>query len=107
MLARHQPDKKPECRPARVAEEDLPSQTIRRRPGLQRRWAYVVNSLQRIVPSYELASSRISLHADARMRSEVVRFAVAKRSLVLDLGAGPGTLSRVVRDRGGDPVLLD
>lgn len=79
----------------------------RRRPGLQRRWAYVVNSLQRIIPSYELASSRISLHADRRMRAEATAFAVRSGSRVLDLGSGPGTLSRVVSRAGGDPVLLD
>jgi demethylmenaquinone methyltransferase/2-methoxy-6-polyprenyl-1,4-benzoquinol methylase len=79
----------------------------RRRPGLQGKWAYVVNSLQVIIPSYEHASSRISLHADRRMRAEAVSFAVKKGDLVLDLGAGPGTLSRVVEKAGGDPVLLD
>ena len=78
-----------------------------RRPGLQHKWAYVVNSLQEIVPSYEQASSRISLFADRRMRREAVSFAVGKGDLVLDLGAGPGTMSRVVTRLGGDPVLLD
>ena len=79
----------------------------RRRPGLQGKWAYVVNSLQEILPSYELASSRISLFADRRMRTEAVSFAVRKGDLVLDLGAGPGPLSRMVAKAGGDPVLLD
>jgi demethylmenaquinone methyltransferase / 2-methoxy-6-polyprenyl-1,4-benzoquinol methylase len=79
----------------------------RRRPGLQHKWAYVVNSLQEIVPSYEQASSRISLFADRRMRLEAVSFAVGKGDLVLDLGAGPGTMSRVVARLGGEPVLLD
>lgn len=79
----------------------------RRRPGLQRKWAYVVNSLQEIVPSYEQASSRISLFADKRMRSEAVSFAVHRGDLILDLGAGPGTMSRVVSQHGGRPVLLD
>jgi ubiquinone/menaquinone biosynthesis C-methylase UbiE len=79
----------------------------RRKPGLQRKWAYVVNSLQEILPSYELASSRISLFADRRMRAEAVAFATKKGGLILDLGAGPGTMSRVVIDAGGDPVLLD
>lgn len=79
----------------------------RRRPGLQRKWAYVVNSLQEIVPSYEQASSRISLFADKRMRREAVSFAVYRGALVLDLGAGPGTMSRVVSQHGGEPVLLD
>ncbi len=79
----------------------------RRRPGLQRKWAYVVNSLQEILPSYELASSRISLYADRRLRAEAVSFAVKKGALVLDLGSGPGTMSRVVRRAGGDPVLVD
>jgi len=79
----------------------------RRRPGLQRKWAHVVNSLQRIIPSYERASSRISLFEDGRMRAEAVSFAVRKGSLVLDLGAGPGTMSRLVSTKGGDPVLLD
>jgi demethylmenaquinone methyltransferase/2-methoxy-6-polyprenyl-1,4-benzoquinol methylase len=78
-----------------------------RRAGLQRKWAYVVNSLQEIVPSYELASSRISLYADKRMRSETVSFAVRPDSLVLDLGCGPGTLSREVEKFGGRPVLVD
>ena len=78
-----------------------------RRPGLQRKWAYVVNSLQEIVPSYERASSRISLFQDRRMRSEAVAFATKGGGLVLDLGAGPGTMSKVVRAAGGSPVLLD
>ncbi len=38
---------------------------------------------------------------------EAVSFAVKRGSLILDLGSGPGTMSRVVRDAGGDPVLLD
>jgi demethylmenaquinone methyltransferase/2-methoxy-6-polyprenyl-1,4-benzoquinol methylase len=79
----------------------------RRRPGLQRKWAYVVNSLQGIVPSYEQASSRISLYQDKRMRAEAVSFAARKGDLILDLGAGPGTMSRVVVSRGADPILLD
>ncbi|HMD79293.1 MAG TPA: methyltransferase domain-containing protein [Nitrososphaerales archaeon] len=79
----------------------------RRRPGLQGKWAYVVNSLQVIMPSYEKASSRISLFEDRRLRSEAVSSAVTGGSLVLDLGAGPGTLSRLVAKAGGTPVLLD
>ena len=78
-----------------------------RRPGLQHKWAYVVNSLQGIVPSYEQASSRISLFADRRMRREAVSFAARKGDLVLDLGAGPGTMSKEVSRQGGSPVLLD
>jgi len=78
-----------------------------RKPGLQGKWAYVVNSLQAILPSYEEASSRISLFEDRRMRAEAVAFAVSRGNLVLDLGSGPGTLSRVVAAAGGHPVLLD
>jgi ubiquinone/menaquinone biosynthesis C-methylase UbiE len=78
-----------------------------RRPGLQGKWAYVVNSLQQIVPSYEKASSRIALFADKMLRSEAVSSAVTPGSLVLDLGAGPGTMSRLVAGAGGIPVLLD
>lgn len=78
-----------------------------RRPGLQEKWAHVVNSLQEIVPSYERASSRISLFEDRRMRLEAVSFAARRRGLVLDLGAGPGTMSRLVVSAGGEPVLLD
>ncbi len=66
-----------------------------------------MNSLQNIVPSYELASSRISLYEDRRMRQEAVSFAVREGGLILDLGSGPGTMSRVVKWAGGDPVLLD
>ncbi len=79
----------------------------RRKPGLQRKWAHVVNSLQEILPSYEVASRRISLYADRRMRQEAAGFATKRGGLILDLGAGPGTMSRVVRSSGGDPVLLD
>jgi demethylmenaquinone methyltransferase / 2-methoxy-6-polyprenyl-1,4-benzoquinol methylase len=78
-----------------------------RRPGLQEKWGYVVNSLQAILPSYEEASSRISLFEDRRMRAEAVAFAVNRGDLVLDLGSGPGTLSRVVAGAGGHPILLD
>ncbi len=78
-----------------------------RRAGLQHKWAYVVNSLQEIIPSYERASSRISLYQDKRMRLEAVSFAAEKGDLILDLGAGPGSMSRVVVRAGGEPVLLD
>jgi len=78
-----------------------------RRPGLQHKWAYIVNSLQEILPSYELASSRISLFADRRMRDEAVAFATRRGYQILDLGSGPGTMSRVVVRAGGDPVLVD
>ncbi|MFI5404410.1 MAG: methyltransferase domain-containing protein [Candidatus Gagatemarchaeaceae archaeon] len=78
-----------------------------RRRGLQTKWAYIVNSLQEIIPSYEQASSLISLHADRRMRPEAVSFAVSPGALVLDLGAGPGTMSSFVVRAGGEPVLLD
>src|SRR5713226_1925517 len=79
----------------------------RRRPGLQGKWAHVVNSLQEIVPFYERASSRISLFGDRRMRLEAVTFVARRGGLVLDLGAGPGTMSRLVVSGGGEPVLLD
>ncbi len=78
-----------------------------RRPGLQKKWAYVVNSLQEIIPSYETASSRIALFEDRRMREEAVRFAAREGRLVLDLGCGPGTMSRLVAGTGADPVLFD
>ncbi|HEV2226882.1 MAG TPA: methyltransferase domain-containing protein [Nitrososphaerales archaeon] len=79
----------------------------RRRPGLQQKWGHVVNSLQGIIPSYERASSRISLFGDRRMRLEAVTFAARRGGLVLDLGAGPGTMSRLVSSVGAEPVLLD
>ncbi len=78
-----------------------------RRPGLQDRWSHVVNSLQRIVPSYESASRKISLYSDRRMRDEVVRFGVKPGWRVLDLGSGPGTLAALVENAGGEPVLVD
>jgi ubiquinone/menaquinone biosynthesis C-methylase UbiE len=79
----------------------------RRRPGLQNKWAYVVKSLGEIIPSYEKASSRISLFADRKMRARAVSSAVRAGYVVLDLGAGPGTMSRLVSAKGGEPVLLD
>jgi demethylmenaquinone methyltransferase/2-methoxy-6-polyprenyl-1,4-benzoquinol methylase len=79
----------------------------RRRPGLQGRWAYVVNSLQEIIPSYEETSGIIAIYADRRMRARSVAFAVRRGSLVLDLGAGPGVMSRLVAAKGAEPVLLD
>jgi len=80
----------------------------RRRPGLHSKWKSVVDSLEEIIPIYEKGSSRISLFSDKAMRSEVAEFAVdGKGALVLDLGAGPGTLSRVVESEGGIPILAD
>jgi demethylmenaquinone methyltransferase/2-methoxy-6-polyprenyl-1,4-benzoquinol methylase len=80
-----------------------------RRPGLQEKWRGVVDSLEEIIPIYEKGSSRISLFADKEMRRKVASFAVDddKGGLVLDLGSGPGTLSRVVALAGGVPVLAD
>lgn len=78
-----------------------------RRPGLQSRWRQVYDSLESIIPIYERGSSRIAFFSDAEMRREVVAFAVRGRGLVLDLGSGPGTLSRVVSGAGGTPVLVD
>ena len=77
------------------------------RPGLHARWRGVVDSLEAIIPIYEKGSSRISLFSDRVMRQEVASFAVMPGGLVLDLGAGPGTLSRVVAAAGGTPVLAD
>jgi demethylmenaquinone methyltransferase / 2-methoxy-6-polyprenyl-1,4-benzoquinol methylase len=80
-----------------------------RRPGLQSKWKYVYDCLEALIPIYEKGSSRISLFADKAMREEVASFAVdgEKGGLVLDLGSGPGTLSRVVSAAGGVPVLAD
>ena len=80
-----------------------------RRPGLQSKWKEVVDSLEAIIPIYEKGSSRISLFADRAMRDDVASFAVGgeKGAVVLDLGSGPGTLSRVVAHAGGVPVLAD
>jgi demethylmenaquinone methyltransferase/2-methoxy-6-polyprenyl-1,4-benzoquinol methylase len=79
------------------------------RPGLHSKWKGVVESLEAIIPIYEKGSSRISLFSDKAMREEVASFAVGadRGALVLDLGAGPGTLSRVVSHAGGSPVLAD
>ncbi len=69
----------------------------------------MVDSLEAIIPIYEKGSSRISLFGDKVMRSEVACFAVdsEKGAQVLDLGSGPGTLSRVVAQAGGVPILAD
>jgi demethylmenaquinone methyltransferase/2-methoxy-6-polyprenyl-1,4-benzoquinol methylase len=78
-----------------------------RAPGLQDKWRSVVDSLESVIPVYEVGSSRISLFSDTRMRRRVAEFAVEKGSLVLDLGSGPGTMAAVVGAVGGSPVLLD
>ncbi len=41
------------------------------------------------------------------MRTQAVKFAVAKNEMVLDLGSGPGVMARVVEEAGGRPLLLD
>lgn len=85
------------------------SEVSRPRPGLHSKWKGVVDSLEAIIPIYEKGSSRISMFSDKVMREEVASFAVGQKKggLVLDLGAGPGTLSRVVAAAGGSPVLAD
>ena len=80
---------------------------MKRRPGLQDKWGHVVDSLQRIIPAYERGSRAISLFSDRRMRDEAASFAVSEGEMVLDLGAGPGAMSKLVEERGGRPVLLD
>ena len=78
-----------------------------RRLGLQGKWEHVVNSLENIIPAYELGSNRISLFADTEMRIRAVKFVVKKRSLILDLGSGPGVMARIIERVGGRPLLLD
>jgi len=78
-----------------------------RRPGLQDKWQHVVNSLERIIPAYELGSNRIALFADRQMRTRAVNFAVRREEMVLDLGSGPGVMARAVEMTGGIPLLLD
>jgi demethylmenaquinone methyltransferase/2-methoxy-6-polyprenyl-1,4-benzoquinol methylase len=78
-----------------------------RRPGLQGRWRSVVDSLESIIPVYETGSHRIALFSDDEMRTEVVLATVRPGSLVLDLGSGPGSMSKFVSNTGGVPVLLD
>jgi len=78
-----------------------------RRPGLQQRWLHVVNSLEGIIPAYELGSNRIAFFADTRMRTQAVNFAVRKDEVVLDIGSGPGVMARAVEGAGGTPLLLD
>jgi len=67
----------------------------------------VVDSLEEILPIYEVGSSRIALFADSEMRMNVVRFGVRESSMVLDLGSGPGTLARAASEAGGTVVQLD
>ena len=67
----------------------------------------MIDSLERILPVYDLGSSRIALFADSEMRRRVVGLAVTESSLVLDLGSGPGTMAEVVRGAKGNPILLD
>ncbi len=78
-----------------------------RRPGLQGKWEYVVNSLEKIIPVYELGSTRIALFADKEMRIRAVKFAVREGRLILDLGSGPGVMARIIERTGGRPLLLD
>jgi len=78
----------------------------RRKLGLNDRWKYVVSSLTKIVESYERASSAISLLSDRRLR-QILSSYVLEKELVLDLGSGPGTLSRILKQRGADVVMLD
>ena len=87
----------------------MTASSSRRKPGLQSRWKDVFDSIESLIPIYEKGSSRISLFSDKGMREEAASFAVGGDAggLVLDLGAGPGTLSRVVARAGGIPVLAD
>ena len=78
-----------------------------RRLGLQGKWTHVVDSLEGIVPSYEVASSRISMFSDVVMRAETAEFVAGSGQRILDLGAGPGTMARNVLELGGEPVLFD
>ncbi len=78
-----------------------------RKPGLQHRWGYVVDSLERIRPVYERGSTRIALFGDSEMRRQVVRFAVRESTMVLDLGSGPGTMGEIIMEAKCRPISLD
>jgi len=78
-----------------------------RRPGLQGKWGHVVNSLEKIIPAYEVGSKRIALFTDNRMRIEAAAFVSFRGNLVLDLGSGPGTMARLIERFGASPLLLD
>lgn len=78
-----------------------------RKLGLQGKWRYVIKSLEHVINSYEKGSSRISLFLDSRMRYEAVSFAIRSDDFVLDLGSGPGTMSRLIIDLGAKPILVD
>src|SRR5438309_2019532 len=78
-----------------------------RKPGLQHRWRYVIDSLESILPIYEVGSRRIALFSDSGMRRRVVSLAVTESLRVLDLGSGPGTMAKVVREANCDPIMLD
>lgn len=79
-------------------------QSVKRKFGLQHKWEYVVNSLNEIVGSYEETSHLISLFLDKKMRLTALSF--IKEGIVLDMGSGPGTVSKLL-DKRCDLVLLD
>ncbi len=78
--------------------------------GLEEIWSEIQNTLTDIIPIYDKGNNIISFGQDTKLRLRGIMKTVKTGDIVLDLGSGPGTMSRIVLDNIksiGNIVLLD
>jgi len=67
--------------------------------GLGKEWLDIVNTLLRISSYYRELNNAISFGRDIKVRREAVERSLKDPKIVLDLGAGDGSLTEIVLDR--------
>lgn len=78
--------------------------------GLEEIWPEIQKTLIDIIPIYEKGNNIISFGQDKKLRRQGIIETVKTGDAVLDLGSGPGTMSRVLLDNIeniGNLVLMD
>ncbi len=70
--------------------------------GLGEVWGATQDVFEEIIPVYERGNRIISFGLDLRYRREGIVGVVRREDLVLDLGCGPGTMSRVLLNSVGE-----
>lgn len=78
--------------------------------GLEEIWPEIQKTLIDIIPIYEKGNNIISFGQDKKLRHQGIIETVKTGDAVLDLGSGPGTMSRVLLDNIeniGNLVLMD
>ena len=77
-------------------------------PGLGEDWEEVLQTLRRISRYYRRLNTVVSLGLDSKLRRELVRGRIGEGEIVLDAGAGEGSLTEIILEENpGLALMLD